>query len=366
MEFIKEIELRFKKAQENYPSLKKEIESKVVRWFWASNSIFTLNPFWFEQNRYPKGKILKEEPTKNREYAHLYGVNAQNEIIVNREMTSFKENFYEAFYFRAENEILSYHFDYGKEKKLINVKKYTYKNDRLVAIYSFFEKNGYWIEHFVYENEKLIRKEWQGVDNYGKNFNRTMNYDYDEIGQLKTIKEDDYIWYQKPDKTLSYKKLTELSQEKLLSLLKETIRKNAPNEKLYCINLSYFGENMLPPQIGFGTQSDRKEWTENEYHSNIIWNVADYSHSAEITPDDETSNLFDLFNQETELNEKYSTAIKVVIECAKTLKKDLQELKLQTTDDFVVVAGYFDQSDFRKNFKQINPELFEVFKKKLP
>ncbi|GIM48610.1 hypothetical protein [Capnocytophaga stomatis] len=363
MKHIEELNKLFKKAQNEYRTLKENIESQVVRWFWASNTMFRLDPFWFEQNRYSKGKILKEEPTKNRQYAIQYGVNATDEIIVARGMTSFEDNFYETFYFRGENEILSYHFDYGNDKKPINIKKYVYENAKLTTIYSFFEENGYWIEHFIYENNKLTRKEWKGVDNYGENFERINEYIYDDIGQLKIIKEGSYIWYQKPDKKLLYKKLAELSQEKLLPLLKETIKKHAPNEKLYCINLSYFGENMLPPQIGFGTQSDREQWTENETHSNIIWNVADYSNSAELDLDEETSNLFDLFNQETELNEKHNVAIKLIVECAKSLKQDLQEFSIEKTNDFVIVASCFDQSDFKKNFKAINPEKMNEFKK---
>lgn len=359
MKNIEQLKELFNKAQKDYHSLKKEIENQVVRWFWASNDIFHLDPFWFEQNRYSKGKILKEKPTKNQQYAHQYGVNASEEIIVNRAMSGSVDSFYETFYFRSQNEILSYHFDYGNDKELINIKKFLYENNQLTKNYSFFNENGYWIEHFIYENDKLIRKEWQGVDNYGENFNRTVHYSYDEIGQLKTIKEGDYIKF-------SYRYLTQLSQEKLLPLLKETIKKNAPNEELYCINLSYFGENIFPPQIGFGTQSDREQWIKDEIDSNIIWNVADYSHVAEIDTDTETANLFDLFNQETELGEKHSTAIKVIIECAKALKQDLQQFALKTTDDFTIVAGYFDQSDFKKNFKQINPEQFEAFKKRLP
>ena len=344
IEALKEL---FNQAQSDYSILKNQIENQVVRWFWASNDIFSLNPFWFEENRFSKGKVLKEEP-KNKEHAVQYGVNATDEIIVVRAMTDLKDDFYETFYFRGENEILSYHFDYGKDKELINVKKYLYENDRIKAVYSCFEENGYWVEDFIYKNNKLICKEWQGVDNYGEYFKRVVSYEYDDIGQLKIIREGSYIKYQKPDKKLSYKKLKELTAEKLLSLLKEAIKNHAPKEKLYCINLSYFSENMIPPMIGFGAESDRKNWLDNDYNKSIIWNVADYSHQVELECDDETATLFDLFNQETELANKYSTAIKIIQECAKDIKQDLQNFDLDITDDFVIVAGYFDQSDLKK------------------
>ena len=104
IEALKEL---FDQAQSDYPVLKNKIENQVVRWFWASNDIFSLNPFWFEENRFSKGKVLKEEP-KNKEYAVQYGVNTDDEIIVARAMTGLKDDFYETFYFRGENEILSY------------------------------------------------------------------------------------------------------------------------------------------------------------------------------------------------------------------------------------------------------------------
>ena len=54
----------YDQAQENYPALKAQIEAQVVRWFWAAGGmgLFSLEPFYFEQNRFPKSKILKEAP----------------------------------------------------------------------------------------------------------------------------------------------------------------------------------------------------------------------------------------------------------------------------------------------------------------
>lgn len=362
MRDIKQLNELFNKATNEYNSLKSSIESQVVRWFWASNDIFSLEPFWFEQNRFSKGKILKEEPTKNRQYAIQYGVNASEEIIVGRQMTSFNEKFYETFYFREKTQITSYRFDYSDEKELENIKQYSYKEGKIDSIYAVFGENGYAIEQFIYENNQLVRKEWKGIDEDNNSFERIICYAYDEIGQLKTIKEGDYIWYEKPDKKLNLTKLAALSQEKLLSLLKETIRQHAPKEPLYCLNISYMAENIFPPQLGFGTQADREQWKDDLNYKYLLWNIADYSYSAEIDLDEPTAKLFELFSQEMALNEKQQTGIKAIITCAKDLKDNLYELDIQTTDDFVIVAGYFDQSDFKKNFKQINPEKMDAFK----
>lgn len=364
------IQSLFNNAKTNYQSIKANIENQVVHWFWATNSIFELEPFYLEQNRFPKGKILKEKPS-NTTNKICYGVDNNDNIIVKK---SYNEiDCYETFYVRNDNEIISYHFNYSPSKNIINTKKYIYENNRLTAIYSFFaNSNNSWEQHYFYENNKMFRQEWHGVAIYaGKNepFHRTLNYTYDEIGVLNTISEQNYIHYQKPDKKLSYKKLSELVSEKLLSLLKTAIANHAPKETLYCINIGYQEVNIIPPMIGFGTTSDRDNWANDEYYHNIIWNIFDYTNQlepSELECDDETIKLFDLFNQETEINNKNNLATKLIVECAKQIKCDLSELNLDVTDDFVIIASDFEQINFRKNFKQINHELFDTFKNQLP
>lgn len=357
----------FKQAKDNYHALKSEVESKVVRWFWASDGLFSLEPFYFEENRFSKGRMLKETPSSPQN-KYCYGVDSDENIIVERNYTELgNHSCYETFYFRDTNEIIAYHFDYGIDKKLINTKQYIYEKKKLMVIYSAFSKdNDGWVEKFYYQDDKLVKKHWVGKDYYDKSFDRVQEYSYDDVGLLDSIQENGYVFYKKPNKNLSYKKLTELTQEKLLLLLKEHIKNHAPIEKLYCINLAYWEEHTIPPMIGFGTQSEREYWLDehNPYHS-IIWNVADYTHQVEMDCDDETAKLFDLFNQETELKGKYNVAIKMIMECAKKIKQDLAEFELNVSDDFVVVASYFGLRDLKSNFKKINPELFAQFKRQL-
>jgi hypothetical protein len=90
----------YNKAQENYPTLKAQVEAQVVRWFWAGGGVglFSLEPFYFEQHRFPKSRILKETP-ENTEDKYQYGVNANNEIIVERSYNEFEGLYDEEFYF---------------------------------------------------------------------------------------------------------------------------------------------------------------------------------------------------------------------------------------------------------------------------
>ena len=136
--------------QANYPALKAQIEAQVVRWFWAGGGVglFSLEPFYFEQNRFSKAKILKDAP-KDTDNKYQYGVNEKDEIIVAHSYIGCEGDYYEEFYFREENQIISYHFDFASKKKCINTKIFIYKDGLLQSIYSAFDNNT-WSERTMY------------------------------------------------------------------------------------------------------------------------------------------------------------------------------------------------------------------------
>ena len=359
MSEIKNLRRLFENASNDYLALKNKAEAQVVNRRWASTSYINLEPFYFELHGFSRGKILKESP-KNLADTYDYGFDAQERVVLVKQYAD-EERFYEDFYFYGQDEVLGYRFDYY-DKKCVSVQRYVYEGGLLVNIYSAFIDNGYWIKNFIYSNAKLAQKQWRGIDRLGAKIDRDYFYEYDELGKLNSITlEGGYVCYKKPDKKTSYKKLYELAAQRLLSALKETIKMHAPSQKLYCINLAYDGEVSLPPIIGFGTQKQREELC-REDKSLIIWNVADYEFSTEINEDDETAKIFGLFNQETQLNDRYLQAKKLILECAKQLKADICELEIDATPDFVIVASYHDLGDLRKNFKAINPELISEYK----
>ncbi len=365
MKNIEQLQEKVSNAQKDYPAIKKNIEAKVVKWLWATFCIYALEPFYFEEVRLPKGRIHKKDPSK-KEYQYQYGLDANNEIILERQFTGLEEQFYETFYIRENNKIERYLYDYYHEKKIITTSLFIYGNSTLIASYRVF-KDGWEIFTYQYENGKLSSKLMQLIYQKKEDPDRFFSYSYDEIGLLQSIREKEYVLYTKPDKKITYKKLTELVSEKLLELLRQNISNYKIKKKLYCIFVYYFHEDILPPFIGFGTQSEREEW-QNEKGDEakwIIWSPADYSHSYKIKLDEETQNLFNLFNQETSLNNKENSTIKIIVECCKKLKESISEFEFNTTDDFVIVASDYEQGDLKKNFKLINPELFDEYKNKL-
>ena len=338
----------YDQAQANYPALKAQIEAQVVRWFWAGGGmgLFSLEPFYFEQNRFPKSKILKEAP-KDTDNKYQYGVNGKDEIIVAHSYIGCEGDYYEEFYFREENQIISYHFDFASKKKCINTKIFIYKDGRLQSIYSAFDNNTWSERTMYYEGNKLIRQEKKGIDY----IDNTLLYTYDMSGKLNSItNETGYVYYQKKDKKISYKALSEKAMERYYALLVPTIKAYPIKEPLYCINLSFDYQNILPTRIGFGLESDRQKWNETygERVDRYLWNTAEYAHIIDIEPNEEDATLFDLFNQETEMQEKSSAATKLLVACAKRLKEDWVSLGIPSTDDFVIVVGDEEEFFFKK------------------
>ena len=338
----------YDQAQANYPALKAQIEAQVVRWFWAAGGVgyFFLEPFYFEQNRFPKSKILKEAP-KDTDNKYQYGVNGKDEIIVAHSYIGCEGDYYEEFYFREENQIISYHFDFASKKKCINTKIFIYKDELLQSIYSAFDNNTWSERTMYYEGNKLIRQEKKGIDY----IDNTLLYTYDMSGKLNSItNETGYVYYQKKDKKISYKALSEKAMERYYALLVPTIKAYPIKEPLYCINLSFDYQNILPTRIGFGLESDRQKWNETygERVDRYLWNTAEYAHTIDIEPNEEDAALFDLFNQETEMQEKSRAATKLLVACAKRLKEECASLGIPSTNDFVIVVGDEEEFFFKK------------------
>ena len=338
----------YDQAQANYPALKAQIEAQVVRWFWAAGGmgLFSLEPFYFEQNRFPKSKILKEAP-KDTDNKYQYGVNGKDEIIVAHSYIGCEGDYYEEFYFREENQIISYHFDFSPKKKCINTKIFIYKDELLQSIYSAFDNNTWSERTMYYEGNKLIRQEKKGLDY----IDNTLLYTYDMSGKLNSItSETGYVYYQKKDKKISYKALSEKAMERYYALLVPTIEAYTIKEPLYCINLSFDYQNILPTRIGFGLESNRQKWNETygERVDRYLWNTSQYAHIIDIDPNEEDAALFDLFNQETEMQEKSSAATKLLVACAKRLKEEWASLGIPSTNDFVIVVGDEEEFFFKK------------------
>ena len=227
---------------------------------------------------------------------------------------------------------------------------FIYKDGLLQSIHSAYDNNAWSERTMYYEGDKLIRQEEKGLDYYSNSIDNTLLYTYDMLGKLNSItNETGYVCYQKKDKKISYKALSEKAIERYYMLLVPTIKAYPMKEPLYCINLSFDYQNILPTRIGFGTESERQEYQKyGKEAKHYLWNTAEYAHTIDIEPNEEDATLFDLFNQETEMQEKSCAATKLLVACAKRLKEEWASLDIPSTDDFVVVVSDEEESFLKK------------------
>lgn len=356
---------QFTKA--DFEQLKSETESQVAEWFWATSDLYSPEPFHYESNNWARGRKLKEAPAKKAHH-HYYGLNAQGEIIVERQYTSFEQYFYELFFIRTEGMITRYRFSYD-DKEIEQISRFYYEQDQLTKHITVADNQCKcdYAAYYYNSRQKLIEKKCHlEFDDFETD--RDHAYKYDQFGLLETITENqESIIYQKPDKSINFKQLTVMAEERLFTVLRQNIYQHAIKEELYCLYLCYGNNNLLPPAIAYGTKAEKDHWqAQGTKVKWIIWNPADYQHSVEVNMDAEMENFFDFYNQETEMQQKHVVAKKAILNVTMKLKECLSEFKLNKTSDFVIITADEEQADLKKNFKIVNPELFEQFRRDLP
>lgn len=368
MKEIADLKTKIKQlTKADFEQLKVETESQVALWFWATSDLYNPEPFYYESNNWARGRKLKGEPAKKAEHHH-YGLNAQGEIIVERQYTSFEQYFYELFFIRTHDTITRYRFSYDN-KEIEQISRFYYEQNQLTQHITVAD-NQCKCDYAVYyynSNQKLIEKKCHlEFDDFETD--RNHEYKYDQFGLLETITENrESIIYQKSAQSISFKQLTVMAEDRLFTVLRQNIHQHAIPEELYCLYLYYGNAHLFPPAIAYGTKAEKDHWQGQGTKAKwIIWNPADYQYNMEVSMDGETERFFDLYNQETEMQQKYAAAKKAIINVVMKLKDSLNEFTLNKTSDFVIIAADDEQADLKKNFKILNPELFEQFRKDLP
>lgn len=380
-----EINDRYATAKNEYTQLKREAESKVVRWQWATGPMFEPDTYYFEEIGLKRGKWLKEAPETPR-YKYCYGFDAQDQIVVGRsDYVQFNEAdgflFNERFFFAKAGFTDTFYFSYATKQepnRLINFTRYIYEDSRLIQTLRT-ALAGYSVAQFYYDNNGLLiqkQQHNQRTDNEDQSFEETYNYRHGIDGSLELI-ESSYgaVVYRKTPKALSLKKLNELAENKVVEEIIKAIKSNAPqhSEPVYALFLMYGSdeEAMPPPMMYLARESYRQErlkddpdsiWNPNEFEGYDAGDMMfDYDELSE-----QTLELFSLYNQEISSLDSDTMFYKCIAGIGKRVKSaiesDPNHLGLTLTPDFVVAPMHYEGHDIKKNLKAINPEQFKLLK----
>jgi hypothetical protein len=120
---LAEVRNDFSGAGRRYEDLRRDLESRVVRWEWSSSlPRYELDPLHFLDETSRRGKATKKPPATTA-HKYEYGHDVHGQVLVARLHTEFPGKFYESFVLYEPRRITSFLFDYQSEKRPINLSR---------------------------------------------------------------------------------------------------------------------------------------------------------------------------------------------------------------------------------------------------
>jgi hypothetical protein len=88
MKLVTEVEQKMRGVRRQYNKRKKQAESCVSKWHWATNSTWNMNPLYFDMHSIRPGRRLKKEPAATKGNVQ-YGVDENGRTVVERKFREF-------------------------------------------------------------------------------------------------------------------------------------------------------------------------------------------------------------------------------------------------------------------------------------
>lgn len=188
----------------------------VVRWEYATNDLYSLEPYYFEKNRISKGRIVKDVSKK---WSFKYGFDKDNKLIICNEMASF-DRYYETFYTYNNSTIIRYYYSYDMEKPIIAVGEYKYKKGLLIQE-AYWAQGGNYVCYYIYDDLNLKKVIEYRLNTTDCVKTRYYDYTFDDKGLLSISCEKNYIFYRLTKK--EFNEILALSKDILVSLIIEKL-----------------------------------------------------------------------------------------------------------------------------------------------
>lgn len=369
----------FRGAVADYGRLKQECEARVVRWQWATFSIYHPKPFYYERERIPRGRKLAGRPENLKSGTHEYGIDEAGRIVVVREYGGIDGPKYEEFFAFGDGMVEGVRFDWRRPNnaapvvQTVNVTRQRLDRGRIVSL-DTFAMFGRSAEVYEYgdggERITRVRGSYESREDEGRGHHYVDELGYDPAGRLSRVRREyppqkeypsgaERVIYLRPQKGPSVRELAKAIEEKLVRLVPETLRCAGISEAVYCVLLAYNSQSPeLSPRMGVGLERQRRVWVaeHGKGAKHYVWNLPEFEWSGEeaeldLTGDAELSAACGLFNQQLALKGTCGPARTVLNEVARRLNDFDWTGSLDVTDDFVVLAYDDEEIDFGRNWK---------------
>lgn len=356
----------FDQAPKRFAELSAGLAARAVRAEWSTFDRHSLEPHYFERNRYGRGRLLKD-PVVDPKGLTLSFFDADDRLILTRDYNELaprkepgtaktkqrtsvdpasapgfihrpcKQEFYEYFADHADSIL----FADSPAGSVINVGRYKFDGERLVELTRRFRNSKQSHERFEWEGPLLLRVHVaHGAASHVDEFA------YDVAGQLTSI---DWV-YPTGQRAQTYQRVTQplkpllrQIEELLTAAIEErlaALRLKSPAAAVALwLNLEGY-EHVLPPGLAVLPEAERAEFVEE--HADragvFVWNPVEWELFEDDELELEAPRLHDLCKEANQLlwqNSSYADARKMVDKVCKTLNKRVAKL-LASTNDCVV------------------------------
>jgi hypothetical protein len=342
-------------AGQRYSSLLHDANQRVAKWEWWTTDRYSLEPCYFELNKFVPGEPLSHAPDPPSG-ACGYAFDENGLLIAERGQTEFPGRCYQTFYVHGPKGIARYYFHYDAEHPWLSVSWLSrdeagrvQRIDRVGAHGSAFA------EIFEYDaNGRVIRVTRSGRNPPYGDLNDVREIEYDEQGRVGRV-----VWVYAdgrrvidferpaPDRTLSH--CRDMLRDALTEAVLAALRNVAPDSPIAALALMHCDadyEHRLPPAVAFATEDELRPGEPPD----TIWSPPDWSGYLPLQLDDQLSSLCDSVSNDIWQNELFAEADALLEDIARRLYAS--ELPIPRSRAFVSFATAIDICDYADDVRR--------------
>lgn len=273
----------------------------MTSWQWSTFVTHDLKPYYFERSQFARGRRMARAPSRPISGVHQTGVDAEGRVVVERQLTEFKDKVYETFYVYEPTHVVCVHYSYWAHEP-INASVQVWRDGRPVRTETAYATAGPRREIYRYEGELLTRIEIEVGENA-----HVDELTYDRLGRLERIDwvhptGERSVRYRRPRHPVSLAALLALAQQRLLEAIPRAVRALRTREHVYALALVYNLEqsaDFLPPLLGIATEPERQGFRSLDGPEAIhsTWSSPEWLRGALTPPQLETKPLLALFEE---------------------------------------------------------------------
>ena len=331
-------------ADWGYEQAKEEAESSVVRWEWASFTRYSLEPCYFEINRYRRGDPLNDEPEPPLNGARGHGFDAAGRLRVERQQTNEPGCYYETFYGVRPGGTARRHFDELPGKSEINASFFEQEGERVTRIDTVYRGGKQLSETFSYDAEgRLIVVERRATGDV----HEFRDVEWDELGIVRVFRRlpngKRTLEFEKPRPGQTLAQGGAALRAGLVTAIRVAIDKRSDASPIIALALWWRKADYqvrFPPRVTLVTAKQQEAWLLQKQSATAFWNPAEWGNELQLELSGELTRSCQLISSDVWQNALQEQASALLRATAQSLIVTSAEQAI--SEDFIAYAVAVD------------------------